>query len=113
MSIDTVAITPGDRLLKIAELSDSELPLVGDLQWSDAALGWVAAWSSRRTGGATSGPSAASIMTKHFGTPFGARRGCYLAMANPCKDPAFKINAKPGPLRSCALGQSRQERISE
>jgi hypothetical protein len=50
MSIDTVAITPGDRLLKIAELSDSELPLVGDLQWSDAALGWVAAWSLEASG---------------------------------------------------------------
>src|SRR5215475_11430625 len=33
ISIDTAAITPGDRLLRVAELSDSELPLVGDLQW--------------------------------------------------------------------------------
>jgi uncharacterized protein len=45
ISIDTAGITAGDRLSKIAELSDSEFPLVGDLQWSDPALGWVAAWS--------------------------------------------------------------------
>jgi uncharacterized protein len=44
ISIDTAAITPGDRLLRVVELSDSELPLVGDLRWSDAALGWVATW---------------------------------------------------------------------
>jgi len=50
ISIDTAAITPGDRLLRVAELSDSELPLVGDLQWSDAALGWVAAWSLEASG---------------------------------------------------------------
>jgi hypothetical protein len=32
----------GRRLF--AELSDGELPLVGDLRWSDAALGWIANW---------------------------------------------------------------------
>jgi uncharacterized protein len=37
-------------LLKVAELSDGELPIVGDLQWSDAALGWVAAWSLETSG---------------------------------------------------------------
>jgi uncharacterized protein len=50
ISIDTAAITPANRLLKVAELSDSELPLVGDLRWSDAALGWVATWSLQTNG---------------------------------------------------------------
>jgi len=36
--------------LKVAQLSDSELPLVGDLQWSDAALGWVATWKLKAGG---------------------------------------------------------------
>jgi hypothetical protein len=36
-----VGKAPGDRLSKVAELSDGELPLVGDLRWSDSALGWV------------------------------------------------------------------------
>ncbi len=44
INIDTAESIPVDRLLKVAELSDSELPLVGDLRWSDAALGWVAKW---------------------------------------------------------------------
>jgi hypothetical protein len=50
ISIDTAAITTGDRLSKVAELSDSESPLVGDLKWSDSALGWVAAWSLEANG---------------------------------------------------------------
>jgi hypothetical protein len=37
-------------VLRVAELSDSELPLVGDLRWSDAALGWVATWSLKARG---------------------------------------------------------------
>ena len=45
ISIDTGESFPPDRLLRIAELSDAELPLVGDLRWNDAALGWVANWS--------------------------------------------------------------------
>lgn len=45
INIDTAESIPPDRLLRIAELSDGELPLVGDLRWSDAALGWVASWS--------------------------------------------------------------------
>jgi uncharacterized protein len=45
INIDTAESSPPDRLLRLAELSDSELPLVGDLRWSDAALGWVANWS--------------------------------------------------------------------
>jgi hypothetical protein len=45
ISVDTATITSGDRLLRLAKMSDSELPLVGDLRWSDAALGWVAVWS--------------------------------------------------------------------
>jgi uncharacterized protein len=44
INIDTAEITPADRFLRVAELSDSELPLVGDLRWSDAALGWIANW---------------------------------------------------------------------
>jgi uncharacterized protein len=44
INIDTAEITPAGRLLRVAQLSDSELPLVGDLRWSDAALGWVANW---------------------------------------------------------------------
>jgi hypothetical protein len=50
INLDTAAIAPRDRLLKVAQLSESELPLVGDLQWSDAALGWVAAWSIEARG---------------------------------------------------------------
>jgi hypothetical protein len=45
INIDTAESIPPDRLLRLAELCDSELPLVGDLRWSDAALGWVANWS--------------------------------------------------------------------
>jgi uncharacterized protein len=44
INIDTAEIAPADRLLRVAELSDSELPLVGELRWSDRALGWVASW---------------------------------------------------------------------
>ena len=43
-------MTPGDRLLRIAELSDGELSLVGDLRWRDAALGWIATWSLEASG---------------------------------------------------------------
>jgi uncharacterized protein len=51
INIDTAESTPVDRLLRVAELSDSELPLVGDLRWSDAALGWIANWRlGERTG---------------------------------------------------------------
>ena len=50
ISVDTATITSGDRLLRVAEMSDSELPLVGDLRWSDAALGWVATWSLEASG---------------------------------------------------------------
>ena len=50
ISVDTATITSGDRLLRITEMSDSELPLVGDLRWSDAALGWVATWSFEASG---------------------------------------------------------------
>jgi len=44
INIDIAEITPAGRLSRVAELSDSELPLVGDLRWSDAALGWVVNW---------------------------------------------------------------------
>ena len=50
ISMDTATIIAGDRLSKVTELSDSEFPLVGDLQWSDAALGWVAVWSLEANG---------------------------------------------------------------
>ena len=50
IDIDTAQNTPSDRLLRVAELSDSELPLVGDLRWSDAALGWVATWKLEASG---------------------------------------------------------------
>ena len=45
IGIDTAANTSGARLLRVARLSDSDLPLVGDLRWSDAAFGWVVNWS--------------------------------------------------------------------
>jgi hypothetical protein len=50
ISTDTAAIAPNDRLLRVAQLSNSESPLVGDLRWSDAALGWVATWSLEVSG---------------------------------------------------------------
>jgi uncharacterized protein len=50
INIGTAEIIAADRLLRVAELSDSELPLVGDLRWSDAALGWVATWSLKARG---------------------------------------------------------------
>jgi hypothetical protein len=50
ISIDTAAITQSDRLLRVAQQSNSELPLVGDLRWSAAALGWVATWNLEVSG---------------------------------------------------------------
>jgi hypothetical protein len=50
IGIKTAPMTPGDRLLRIAELSDGELSLVGDLRWRDAALGWIATWSLEASG---------------------------------------------------------------
>jgi hypothetical protein len=50
IGVDTAAITLSDRLSRVAEMSNAELPLVGDLQWSDAALGWVANWSLKASG---------------------------------------------------------------
>jgi uncharacterized protein len=50
ISLDTATIIAGDRLSQVTEVSDSEFPLVGDLQWSDAALGWVAVWSLEANG---------------------------------------------------------------
>jgi uncharacterized protein len=48
--IHKAAVIPGDRLLRVARSSDAELPLVGHLRWSDAALGWVASWSLQANG---------------------------------------------------------------
>jgi len=45
IGLDTASAIAGDRLSAIAKASDSDLPLVGELQWSDAALGWVATWT--------------------------------------------------------------------
>jgi uncharacterized protein len=50
ITIDLPAIIPRDRLLRIAKSSDGELPLVGDLRWSDVALGWVASWKFEASG---------------------------------------------------------------
>jgi hypothetical protein len=50
ITIDIAAVTPGDRLLRIARSSGGELPLVGSLRWSDAALGWVATWKLEASG---------------------------------------------------------------
>lgn len=50
ITLDTAAVTPGDRLLRITRSSGSELPLVGSLRWSDAALGWVATWKLEASG---------------------------------------------------------------
>ena len=44
IALDTATVTPADRLLNVAEAANSELPLVGDMQWSDAATGWIAIW---------------------------------------------------------------------
>lgn len=43
IGLDPAAIT-AHRLSAIAKASDSDLPLAGELRWSDAALGWVATW---------------------------------------------------------------------
>jgi hypothetical protein len=50
ISLDATKVAPGDRLSKVAELSDGEVPLVGDLRWSDSALGWVVTWSIEARG---------------------------------------------------------------
>jgi uncharacterized protein len=50
IGLDMVAVTSSDRLLRVAESSDSDLPIVGDLLWSDAALGWVATWRLETSG---------------------------------------------------------------
>jgi uncharacterized protein len=50
ISIDAVPVGPSDRLSKVTKLPDSELPLFGDLRWSDAALGWVATWKLKAGG---------------------------------------------------------------
>jgi uncharacterized protein len=59
IGLDTAAAIPADRLSGIAKASDSDLPLVGELRWSDAALGWVATWklerNERRFGWSVSG----------------------------------------------------------
>ena len=50
IGLDGAAAIPGDRLSGIAKASDSDVPLVGELRWSDAALGWVATWGVETNG---------------------------------------------------------------
>ena len=50
IGLDTAAAIPADRLSRIAKESGSDLPLVGELRWSDAALGWVATWRLETNG---------------------------------------------------------------
>ena len=45
-----VAVHPENQRLKHLIGKTTILPLVGDLQWSDAALGWVAHWSFEARG---------------------------------------------------------------
>jgi uncharacterized protein len=49
-AIDQPTTTQSDRLLRIAKSSDSELPFLGKLRWSDAAHGWVASWKFAANG---------------------------------------------------------------
>jgi hypothetical protein len=39
------AAIPADRMPKLAAASGGAVPLSGNLQWSDAAHGWIATWS--------------------------------------------------------------------
>jgi hypothetical protein len=39
------AAIPADRLSKLAAASNGTVPLAGNLQWSDAAHGWIASWA--------------------------------------------------------------------
>ena len=50
ITIDQPTNIQGDRLFKISRSSDNELPLLGNLRWSDAALGWVANWKLEANG---------------------------------------------------------------
>jgi hypothetical protein len=50
ISIDTAVLTPSDQWPNLVEMSGGELLLVGDLQWNDQALGWVATWSLKASG---------------------------------------------------------------
>jgi uncharacterized protein len=49
IAVDTAAAI-ADRLPAITKVSDGDLPLVGELRWSDAALGWVATWTLKTDG---------------------------------------------------------------
>jgi hypothetical protein len=44
------AAIPADRLSKLAAASNGTVPLAGNLQWSDAAHGWIASWSLEARG---------------------------------------------------------------
>src|SRR5262249_24554600 len=50
ISIDTAVLTRSDQWPNLAEMSGGELLLVGNLQWNDGALGWVATWSFKASG---------------------------------------------------------------
>ncbi len=51
IAIGTATEAATDRLHAIASASGADLPLVGELTWSDAALGWVATWRLAVNGG--------------------------------------------------------------
>src|SRR5215467_3713860 len=49
-AFDTAVLTRSDQWPNLAEMSGGELLLVGNLQWNDGALGWVATWSFKASG---------------------------------------------------------------
>ena len=50
INIDTAVLTRSDQWPNLVEMSGGELLLVGDLQWNDQALGWVATWTLKASG---------------------------------------------------------------
>jgi hypothetical protein len=50
ISLDNAARTGNDVLQDIANSSNAELPVVGDLTFSDAARGWIATWGLNANG---------------------------------------------------------------
>ncbi|HEX4767400.1 MAG TPA: DUF2066 domain-containing protein [Lichenihabitans sp.] len=51
IATEAAAEVPTDRLRAVAAASGADLPLVGELIWSDAAHGWVATWRLATNGG--------------------------------------------------------------
>jgi hypothetical protein len=50
ISIDTAVLTRSDQWPHLAGMSGGGLLLIGNLQWNDGALGWVATWSLEASG---------------------------------------------------------------